>query len=265
MSKIDSIIQALENIDAASLHGILDDLFFAGALLQENLDIKHKLIDPAGWNPSKRCTISSPTDSQLVFQEGVVFEYSRREDWARKLKEDVESVREWAEQNRKEINYFIFVTNRDIGNKKIGDLTPEGFIEQKLSKFNTKAFVVGQKSLLVVLQNSDFFYIRRRWLNTQDDYFQSLELFEKYHTKQAQTRHIYLEHFEKEHWYDKQIETIRGFISGSDKNVLLMHSQGGIGKTRFVIEACKQIRDEKEFKNLDFLFNKRRKYVSVGW
>ena len=262
MAKPELVIKALKSIDAASFHGLVDDLGFTGGLFMKNLNLKHILIDPTGWNPSKMRTIPSPTDSRLVFQEGFVFEYSTREDWNQKLKEDVKSVKTWAIRKNQKIDHFIFVTNQYVGNRKIGKLTPKTYIEQELRQFNAKGFVFSRESLLNPLGNSDFFYIRRRWLNITDDYFQSLERFRQHHLKQAQARHIYLECFQRSPWYDESIEVIRAFISG-DERVLVINSKGGVGKTRFVLEACEQIQQEREFQNLDFLFNRWKKSVDI--
>lgn len=77
MAKSNSIIDALDMIDPASFHGLIDDLLFASGLLKENL--KHIMIDPTGWNPSKMRTIQSQPDSRLVFEKGCIFEYSTGE------------------------------------------------------------------------------------------------------------------------------------------------------------------------------------------
>ena len=95
--KINAIIKSLENIDPASLHGLCDALISAGALIPE---LKNKQpIDWTGWNPSKHHTIRSEPDSIIKLEEGVcVFEYSRAQDWANKLKKDVNSIKQWAER-----------------------------------------------------------------------------------------------------------------------------------------------------------------------
>ena len=262
--KLHTIIQALENIDSASLHGLCDDLIFAGALIP---NFNHKPILPTGWNPSKHHTIPSPADSIVELDDGLcIFEYSREEDWVRKLKRDVETIKQWTEKESHVLVRFIFITTRDIGNKKLDDgegnkLSPKEYIGKKLCRFNVQANVFGQNSLLVPLQNSDYFYIRRRWLNISDDYFQSLKSFELYHIKQAQDRHIYLEKFVETSSRKQSINALEEFVVQADVRVLLIHSQGGIGKTRFVLEVLKRVGKQDE--NIDILFNQRKKHVNV--
>ena len=118
-------------------------------------------------------------------------------DWVQKLKSDVKSIQQWAEKESHVLVRFIFITTRDIGSKELDDgegnkLSPKEYIRKKLCRFNVQANVFGQKSLLVALQNSDYFYIRRRWLNIPDDYFQSLESFESAHIKRSRRHHIYM-------------------------------------------------------------------------
>ncbi len=262
--KLNSIIKALENIDPESLHGLCDDLVYAGALIP---DLKHNAADSAGWNPSKHHTISSPADNIIELESGLcVLEYSREENWVRKLKSDVESIQQWAEKESHVLVRFIFITTRDIGSKELDDgegnkLSPKEYIRKKLSQFDVQANVFGQKSLLVALQNSDYFYIRRRWLNISDDYFQSLNSFESNHIKQAQDRHIYLEKFVETSSRKQSINALEEFVVQADVRVLLIHSQGGIGKTRFVLESLKRVIERT--KNIDILFSQRKQHVNV--
>ena len=263
--KIGSIIKALENVDPASLHGLCDDLVYAGALIPE---LKGKSILPKGWNPAKHHTIRSPEDSTIELEEGLcVLEYSRAENWVKKLKADVASIKQWAETESKNLVRFIFITTRDIGNQKIESedekkLTPEEFIEKEFSQFNIKASVFGQKELLVPLQNSDYSYIRRKWLHISEDYFQSLESFESRHIKQTQDRHIYLQAFVPGSDREESVNALETFAGKMDKRVLLIHAQGGIGKTRFALESLKRVKEQN--KNIDILFNQRREDVNVN-
>ena len=262
--KLNSIIKALENIDPTSLHGLCDDLVYAGALIP---DLEHNAPDSAGWNPAKHHTISSPADNAIELEGGLcVLEYSREENWVRKLKSDVKSIQQWADKESHVLVRFVFITTRDIGSKELDDgegnmLSPKEYIRKKLCRFNVQANVFGQKSLLVVLQNSDYFYIRRPWLNIPDDYFQSLKSFELYHIKQAQDRHIYLEEFVETSSRKQSISALEEFVVQTDARVLLIHSQGGIGKTRFVLEALKRVRERT--KDVDILFNQTKKHVNV--
>ena len=262
--KIDSIIKALENIDPASLHGLCDDLVYAGALIPE---LKGKSIHPKGWNPAKHHTIRSPEDSTIELEEGLcVFEYSRAENWVKKLKNDVESIKQWAQSESQKLVQFIFVTTRDIGETKIDSdnqnkLSPKEFIEKELSQFDVQASVFGQKELLVPLQNSDYYYIRRQWLNIPEDYFQSLESFESHHNSQAESHHISLQAFVAGCDREEHINALETFANQTNGRVVLIHAQGGIGKTRFALESLKQVKEQT--KNIDILFNQRKKYVNV--
>ena len=264
-AKTTSIIKALENIDAASLHGLCDDLVYAGALIP---NLKGKLIRPKGWNPGKHHTIPSPADSIIELDEDLcVFEYSRRKDWDNKLKDDVESIKQWTDQTSQKLARFIFITPRDIGDQKIGRgeerLTPEEYIRKEFPHFNIQAYVFGQKDLLVPLQNSDYFYIRRRWLNIPEDYFLSLKSFESHHINQAQDRHIGLKTYVSGTGREESIRALENFVSQTDKRVLVIHSQGGIGKTRFALESLKQEQVNEQAENIDILFNQRKKHVNV--
>ena len=256
--KINAIIKSLENIDSASLHGLCEALISAGALIPE---LKNEPIDWTGWNPSKHHTIRSPADSIIQLEEGLcVLEYSREEKWGNKLKRDVRSIKQWVERESQQLSQFIFITTRDIGTEKINS---EESIKKDLSQFNLKAFVFGQKQLLNALMNSNFFYIRRRWLDIPEDYFQSLESFESHHIKQAKDRHIYLKEFVEGPLRQKNISVITDFIHQVDVRILLVHSQGGIGKTRFVLESLKGTREETAVPSIDILFNRRKKYMNV--
>ena len=262
--KLNSIIKALENIDSASSHGLCDDLIYAGALLPE---LKHNAPDSAGWNPEKHHTISSPADNAIELEGGLcVLEYSREENWVRKLKSDVKSIQQWADKESHVLVRFVFITTRDIGSKELDDgegnmLSPREYIRKKLCRFNVQANVFGQKSLLVALQNSDYFYIRRRWLNIPEDYFKSLKSFESDHIKQALERHISLKKYVESPFRQASINALENFALRSDIRVALVYSQGGIGKTRFVLEVLKRVRKRAE--DIDILFNQKEKHVNV--
>ena len=264
--KIAAIIKSLENINPASLHGLCDALISAGALIP---DLKNKPIDSTGWNPSKYHTIPSPADSIIELEKGLcVLEYSREENWVNKLKRDLKSIKQWAERESQKLSRFIFITTRDVGNKKINSedqqkLSPEELIEKELSQPNIQASVFGQKQLLNALMNSNYFHIRRHWLNIPGDYFQSLESFESHHIKQAKDHHIYLKKYVEGPLRQKNISVITDFINQVDVRILLVHSQGGIGKTRFILESLKRTREETAVPNIDILFNQRKKHVNI--
>ena len=99
-------------------------------------------------------------------------------------------------------------------------------------------------------------------LTAAEGYFQSLESFESHHIKHVQDRHTYLKMFVPGTGREESIIAFRDFASQTDKRVLLIHAQGGIGKTRFALESLKRVKEQTE--NIDILFNKRQKYVNVN-
>ncbi len=155
---------------------------------------------------------------------------------------------------------IIFITTRDIGTEKINS---EESIKKELSQFNLKAFVFGQKQLLNALMNSDYSYIRRRWLDIPGDYFQSLKSFESRYIKQTKDHHIYLKEFVEDSLRQKSIDALKDFTCRTDLRILLIHSQGGIGKTRFALESLKRLKEEATVPNIDILFNQRKEYVNI--
>ena len=260
--KIISIIKALETIDPTLFERLCSDLVYAGAFFPE---LKEELIRSTGLNEVENHTVPSPQDGVIRLEEGLcVFEYSRAKRWKDKLKSEVEK---WAEREEsQELARFVFITSRDIGNKKIsfGDtikLTPEEFIQEKLTQPKIKAYAFGLNDLLRVLRNKEYSDIRRKWLNIPEDYFQSIKSFESNHIKQAQDRHIYLEKFVETPPRKQSINVLERFIVNTDVRVLLIHSQGGIGKTRFVLETLKRVKERT--KDIDILFNRRKKYIDV--
>ena len=263
--KVISIIKALETIHSTSFEQLCSDLIYHGALIP---DLEHKLIYPTGLNISKNFTIRAPADAVIDLKEGLcVCEFSRAEDWIQKLKHDIKSISKWMQESEpRRLARLIFITTRDIGNKTIlsGDeerLPPEKFVEKKFSQFNIQAHVFGQKHLLRVLRNREYSEIRREWLGIPEDYFLSLESFESNHIKQAQDRHIYLEKFVETPSRKQSINVLEKFVAQPKVRVLLVHAQVGIGKTRFVLEILKRVRERT--KDIDILFNQTKKRVNV--
>lgn len=260
--KVISIIKALETIDSASFEQLCSELVYAGALIP---DLKHKPISLTGTNIAENHTVRSPQDAVIRLDEGkCVFEFSRAKRWKDKLKSDVEK---WAEREEcRELVRFIFVTTRNIASETINcgrkqNLTPEDFIRKSFSQPDIQVYVFGQNDLLLALENEEHSHIRRKWLKIPEDYFQSLESFESNHIKQAQDRHIYLENFVATSSRHQCINALEAFVVQTDVRVLLIHSQGGIGKTRFVLEVLK--RWTEHTKDIDILFNQTKKNVNV--
>lgn len=262
--KINSIITALETIEPTTFEQLCADLMHSGALGGK---WKDNLIQVRGSNLVKNTTVPYPVDGIIHMPEGLcVLQCSTQEDWVSKLKDDVKSVKRWAEKQSRQLVGMIFITTRDIGNRQIGrrdeeKLPPEEFIKKELPQFKIQASLFGQKDLLVPLQNSDYFYIRRRRLNIPEDYFLSLDSFKSHHKKQAQDNFIHLKRFVPGTNREANVNALKEFARQTNRRVLLIHAQGGIGKTRFALESLKQI--GKQNKNIDILFNKKRKYVNV--
>ena len=260
--KIISIIKALETIDSTSFEQLCSELVYAGALIP---DLKHKPISLTGTNIAENHTVRSPQDAVIRLEEGkCVFEFSRAKRWKDKLKSEVEK---WAEREEsQELARFIFVTTRNIASETINcgrkqNLTPEDFIRKRFSQPDIQVNVFGQNDLLLALENEEHAHIRRKWLKIPEDYFQSLESFESIHIKQAQVRHIHLENFVETSSRHQSINALGAFVVQTDVRVLLIHSQGGIGKTRFVLEVLK--RGTEHTKDIDILFNQTKKNVNV--
>ena len=95
-----------------------------------------------------------------------------------------------------------------------------------------------------------------------EGYFQSLNSFDLRHTKQAQDCHIYLKAFIAGTARKESIKALVKFADEMNGRVLLIHSQGGIGKTRFVLESLKQVKEQN--KAINILFNKRQRYVDIN-
>lgn len=265
--KINSIITALETIEPTTFEQLCADLLRAGALRAK---WKDNLIQMRGSNLVKNTTIPYPVDGIIDIPEGLcVLQCSTQEDWVSKLKDDVKSVKRWAEKQSRQLVGMIFITTRHIGNRGIGNrgeekLLPEEFVKKELSQFNTQveAYVFGKEDLLRVLRTTKYFGIRKEWLNIPKDYFLSLKSFKSCHRNQAQGRHIYLKTYVQGTGREESIKALENFVSQTDKRVLLIHSQGGIGKTRFVLEfLIKRVKERDE--NIDILFNQIKKHVDV--
>lgn len=93
-------------------------------------------------------------------------------------------------------------------------------------------------------------------------YLQPIESFESRYIKHVQDRHIYLKTYVPGTRREESIKTLEDFASQMDKRVLLIHASGGMGKTRFVLESLKQLKEQTEI--IDILFNKRQKHVNVN-
>lgn len=264
--KINSIKTALETIEPTTFEQLCADLLHAGAL---GAKWKDNLIQVRGSNLVKNTTIPYPVDGIIDMPEGLcVLQCSTQENWINKIKEDVKSVKRWAEKQSRQLVGMIFITTRHIGNREIGNrgeekLLPEEFVTKELSQSNkqVQGYVFGREALLRVLQITKYFYIRKERLNIPEDYFLSRKSFESNHFHQAQDCHIYLKTYVQGTAREESIKVLEDFANKTDIRVLVIHSQGGIGKTRFVLESLKQVKEQNP--NIDILFNKRQTNVNV--
>lgn len=92
-------------------------------------------------------------------------------------------------------------------------------------------------------------------------FFQSLDSFELRHTKLAQDCDIYLNAFVVGTSQEESIKALKDFANQTNSRVLLIHSPGGIGKTRLVLESLKQAKQQNQ--DVEILFNKRQTCVNV--
>ena len=121
-----------------------------------------------GINVEKRRTIKSApkADAEIRFQ-GLKLEYSAQQDWISKLKEVLQKNR------GKEIRSFAFFTNQDVGAKQI-NINGKSIDAEEYSTAELKceqSYIVGQKDLLLQMQNPRYFNIRRNCLRIPADFF----------------------------------------------------------------------------------------------
>jgi hypothetical protein len=240
-------IEELEKLDQAKFQNLCDDLlsFYFG----------YQGIIPVGINTKKQRTISGTPDSIIFLSgdEAIAFEYTTdNKSFSVKLKEDLKAVKEKLTSTLKQ---FVFVSNRKRQN--IDTINPELYIKKN---YGWDAQIIDQETLRVALDNSDFFYLRRKYLNIPEDYFLNRENFEKITYK----RRGYLPQSRIFVGRQQDIEEIKAFILNLDSHILLIHSVGGIGKTRLITEVIKHIENDLVFSEHDFMFNKIQSRVEVG-
>jgi hypothetical protein len=235
MSKI---IEALEQLEPGKFHALCDELL--------SDEYGYKGILPLGIN-KKNKTISGTPDS-IVFQgkEATFFEYSTNEDFARKIKEDLEKVKNKASKLKLEVNKFVFVTNRE--RRKIKNLTPEEYIKEK---YSWKSHIIDIKALENALNRNRNYHIRRKYLNIDYDFFISREKFEKIYISRMKKSIHYSNKF---HNREKEFRIIKKFLKEHNEQILVIHSNGGLGKTRLILEVIKSI-EKKNKSNIEFLLN----------
>lgn len=168
MTSEDQIVQKLNTIEQYNFELMVNNLLYQGAF-HEIVD-EHALIESFGINIEKRRTIKSRprADAELTLK-GIVIESSTQKDWRSKLKELLEK------NKGRKINKFVFCTNQDTGTKEIKvdgkTLDAEKYCCESLRC--ESCFIIGQKAIVLPLQDPRFFYIRRNFLNIPDDFFYS--------------------------------------------------------------------------------------------
>jgi len=164
------IIQQLKIIDQYKFEWMISNLLHQGAF-PEIVDQNASIVS-FGINIEKKRTRKSlsRSDAELITGE-VKIEKSIQVNWKSKFIEDIEK------NKGKLIKKFVFCTNQDVGSKKINsDGKKIDAEEYGRDNLNCKdCFVIGQQTLVLILQNPAFFYIRRNFLNISDDFFCSVE------------------------------------------------------------------------------------------
>lgn len=243
-------IEELEKLDQAKFQNLCDDLLSSY--------FGYQGIIPVGINTKKQRTILGTPDSIIFLSgdEAIAFEYTTDDkSFSVKLKDDLKAVKEKLTSNGITLKQFVFVSNRKRQN--IDTINPELYIKKN---YGWDAKIIDQETLRVALDNSDFFYLRRKYLNIPEDYFLNRENFEEITYK----RRGYLPQSRIFVGRQQDIELIKAFILNSDSNILLIHSVGGVGKTRLITEAVKHIENDPVFSEYDFMFNKIQKLVEVS-
>lgn len=169
MTPEEQIVQALKTIDQYSCESMIDNLLHQGAFPEIIAD--HASVEVFGINIEKRRTIkSSPRADAELTLKGIVVESSVQEDWRSKFSEVL------AKNKRRRIKKFVFCTNQDVGQKQIKvkgeSLNAEEYCCNTLECENS--FVIGQRDLVLRLQDPRYFYIRRNFLHIPDDFFYSV-------------------------------------------------------------------------------------------
>jgi len=239
-------ITEIEKIDQGSFHNLCDDL------LVEYFGY-HGIL-PIGINSKKEKTIQGTPDS-IIFHEikedsATVFEYSTNGNFSKKIKEDLEKVNKQLKKNSIKVNKFVFISNRKRRNFKVDKklLTAKEYIKKT---YGWDSHIIDQEALRIPL-DGDFQYLRRRYLNIPCDVFWSFNQFKNYFRRFQKKRELsYMEYFIGR---ESEIDKIRNFTVLSKKDVLLTFGNGGVGKTRLVLESVDLMEQDNSFKNYNFIF-----------
>lgn len=162
----EQIVQRLRTIDQYGFEAMVNNLLHQGAF--PDIMNEGASVEQFGINVDKRRTIkSAPRADAEVSLQGIRVESSVQENWTGKLNEVLQK------NKSKSIKIFAFFTNQDIGSKQIR-INGKYFDAEKYSTAELgceQSCIIGQKDLILRMQNPKYFSIRRNYLNLADDFF----------------------------------------------------------------------------------------------
>lgn len=162
----EQIIQRLKTIDQYSFEVMVNDLLHQGAF--PDIANEEVSVEQFGINIEKKRTIRSAprADAEIRLQE-IKLESSVQENWTGKLKEVLQK------NKGKSVRSFVFFTNQDIGTKQLSingkTVDAEEYVTAELGC--EKSWIIGQKDLILRMQNPKYFSIRRNCLSILADFF----------------------------------------------------------------------------------------------
>lgn len=162
----EQIIQRLKTIDQYHFEAMVNNLLHQGAFPEiANEDAS---VEQFGINIEKKRTIrSAPRADAEIRLQGIKIESSTQEDWSGKLNEVLQK------NKGKSIGFFAFFTNQDTGTKQIRingkSIDAEEYSTTELGC--KKSWIIGQKDLVLRMQNPKYFSIRRNCLSIPADFF----------------------------------------------------------------------------------------------
>ncbi len=170
----DQIIQRLKTIDQYHFEKMVNNLLYQGAF--HEIANEGAPIGQFGINIDKKRTIrSAPRADAEVSWQGLKIESSVQGNWTAKLNEVLQK------NKGKSIRIFAFFTNQDVGTKQIKIngkyIDAEQYSTAELGC--EQSCVVGQKDLVLPIENPKYFNIRRNYLGLTDDFFCSVREYDE--------------------------------------------------------------------------------------
>ncbi|MFC1928824.1 hypothetical protein ACFLXK_04390 [Chloroflexota bacterium] len=168
------IIKRLKTIDQVHFEKMVNNLLYQGAFPE--ITYEGVVLGQFGTNIEKNRTIkSSPKADAEVNSQGLKIESSVEVDWRGKLKQVVQK------NKSKPVRKFAFFTNQDVGTKQIKvdgkETNAEDYSTGELEC--EQSYLVGQKDLLLAMQDPNYFSIRRNYLGLDDDFFCSVTEYDE--------------------------------------------------------------------------------------